>query len=346
MHNSQKIIQISPFAFEHIGGVEKYAEILSEIFSNKIATLEGGKHFEIFEPVTNCSVPKFWQKNFWKIWKNISRENTKIIISHIRFSPTTWFVFLIAKVKKIPYLHIEHGTDFLVHKNFWIKNIAKIVDLTIGKMIVRRADWVVCVSEAWKNWVQDLTNRTEKISVIYRGFSILKKEKIPNPIPKIGFVGRLVWLKNLEILVYSLKNLEKYPWQLEIIGEWEMRWEWGNLAKNLQINNRIKFLWTKNNAWILENFYPNIDIFVNPSLQEWLPTTVIEAMLSGVTVLASDVGGTREIPNISLFEPNEASLTENLKNIFEWKNLIKTKNSHNFSLENMKKDFEKIFKNF
>ncbi len=148
MHNLQKIIQVSPFAFEHIGGVEKYAEILDKMFQNKITTLEGGKHFEIFGPVKNCSVPKFWQKNFWKIWKNISRENTKIIISHIRFSPTTWFVFLIAKAKKIPYLHIEHGTDFLVHKNFWIKNIAKIVDLTIGKMIVRRADWVVCVSEA------------------------------------------------------------------------------------------------------------------------------------------------------------------------------------------------------
>jgi len=44
---------------------------------------------------------------------------------------------------------------------------------------------------------------------------------------------------------------------------------------------------------------------------------VIEAMLSGANVLASDVGGTREIPNITLFEPNEASLTENLKNIFE-----------------------------
>ena len=345
MHNSRKIIQILPFAFEHIGWVEKYAEILNEIFPNEITTIEGWKDFEIFEPVQNCSVPKFWQRNFWKIWKKISRKNTKIIISHIRFSPTTWFVFLIVKAKKIPYLHIEHGTGFLIHQNLWIRNIAKIFDLTIGKIILRWADWVVCVSEAWKTWVQNLMNRTEKISVIYRGFFILKKEKIPNPIPKIGFVGRLVWLKNLEILIHSLKNLEKYPWQLEIIGEWEMLWEWENIAKNLQINNRIKFLWTKNNHWILENFYPNIDIFVNPSLQEWLPTTVIEAMLSGVTVLASDVGGTREIPNISLFEPNETSLTENLKKIFDWKNLPKTKNSHNFSLQNMKHDFEQIFKN-
>ena len=41
MHNLQKIIQVSPFAFKHIGGVEKYAEILNEIFPNEITTIEG-----------------------------------------------------------------------------------------------------------------------------------------------------------------------------------------------------------------------------------------------------------------------------------------------------------------
>ena len=164
-------------------------------------------------------MPKFWQRNFWKIWKKISRKNTKIIISHIRFSPTTWFVFLIAKAKKIPYLHIEHGTGFLIHRNFWIRNIAKIFDLTIGKIILRRADWVVYVSEAGKNWVQNFSHRAGKISVIYRGFSVLQPEKIQNPILKIGFVGRLVSLKNLTILFQALKNLEKYPWALEVVGE-------------------------------------------------------------------------------------------------------------------------------
>ena len=126
---------------------------------------------------------------------------------------------MIAKAKKIPYLHLEHGTGFLIHRNFWIRNIAKIFDLTIGKIILQRADWVVCVSEAGKNWVQNFSNRAEKISVIYRGFSVLQPEKIQNPIPKIGFVGRLVSLKNLTILFQALKNLEKYPWELEIVGE-------------------------------------------------------------------------------------------------------------------------------
>ena len=34
---------------------------------------------------------------------------------------------------------------------------------------------------------------------------------------------------------------------------------------------------------------------MNPSFQEGLPTTVIEALISGCRVIATDVGGTREI---------------------------------------------------
>ena len=40
---------------------------------------------------------------------------------------------------------------------------------------------------------------------------------------------------------------------------------------------------------------PHIDIFVNPSLQEGLPTTVIEALFAQCITVATGVGGTREI---------------------------------------------------
>lgn len=128
-----------------------------------------------------------------------------------------------------------------------------------------------------------------------------------------------------------------------------MRWEWENLAKNLGISDKITWHGKKENSWILENFYPNIDIFVNPSLQEWLPTTVIEAKIAGCKVLATDVGGTNEIPDIFLCEPTEQSIQENLEKIFE-KNLQKNEISEDFknkfSLEKMKENFEKIFEKF
>lgn len=208
---------------------------------------------------------------------------------------------------------------------------------------------MITISKAWENWVKNFANRNEKILTIYRGFDIPQKipQKIPkNPI-KIGFVGRLIPFKNLEILLFSLKNLKHLPWKCTIVGNGEMRWKWEKLTKKLELSDKIEFLGEKSHSWILENFYPNIDIFINPSRQEWLPTTVIEALLAGVRVIATDVGGTREIPDISLCEANIASLTKTLH-----KKIQETAKSQElsqefyekFSLAKMHTNFLKIFR--
>ena len=44
-----------------------------------------------------------------------------------------------------------------------------------------------------------------------------------------------------------------------------------------------------------------MDIFINPSLQEGLPTTVIEALFAECIVVATDVWGTKEISDKSDF---------------------------------------------
>lgn len=230
---NKRIFQISPYRFDHLGGVEKYAEILEKIFQKNSENLEfstfcGGKDFEIIEPVKNCPLPKFWTKNFWNFVKNFKKNPPEIIVSHIRFAPTAWMSFWLAKGLKVPYIHIEHGTGFLVHNNFFIKNIAKIVDLTIGKYILKNADFVITISKSSENWVKNFTGRQEKIQTIYRGFEIneknYKKIKNDSEIIKIGFVGRLIPFKNLGILLKVLKNFEKkFDWKLQIIGDGEMR---------------------------------------------------------------------------------------------------------------------------
>lgn len=163
-------------------------------------------------------MPNFFDKNFWKIFREISNKNTKILISHIRFSPVTWFVFCFAKAKKIPYIHIEHGTGFLVHSNFFVKNIAKIVDLTIGKYILKNADFVVTISKASENWVKNFAGRTKNIKTIYRGFEMKNFIKKSNPLPIIGFVGRFNPYKNVNILIEAIKKIDK-KCKLQIVGD-------------------------------------------------------------------------------------------------------------------------------
>ncbi len=172
----------------------------------------------------------------------MNRENTSIILSHIRFAPTSWLAFWIARKRKIPYIHIEHGTGFLVHRNPFIAGVAKLVDLTIGKYIIRHADRVICVSEAGKKWVSATFGRSENIDVIYRGFDFPKVERIPNATPKIGFVGRLTGLKNVALLIEALSEIKEEEWMLEIVGDGEERKNLEKLTESFSLNDRVIFL--------------------------------------------------------------------------------------------------------
>ncbi len=341
---SKKILQISPYWFEHPGGVEQYAKILQEIFPEKIITFAWWVDFPIIEPITHFPLPKFWKNWFFQIFKNIKKENTEAIISHIRFAPTSWLAFFLARKKWIPYIHIEHGTGFLVHKNPLIALIAKIVDLTISNYIMRNADQVICISQAWKKWVSEtFWIKTEDIKVIYRWFEFPKIERKKNTIPKIGFVGRLTGLKNVQGLIETLPNIQNEKWILEIVGDGEERKNLENLIGKLWLTERIIFLGSRSHDWIMNEFYPSIDIFINPSLQEWLPTTVIEALWMGCQVIATDVWGTNEIANITLVPPhNPKMLNEKIHEKLHTKN-TPIRFGIEFSVEKMKNKFTLIF---
>ncbi len=154
-----------------------------------------------------------------------------------------------------------------MHKNPFIAGIAKLVDLTIGKYIITHADRVICVSEAGKRWINATFGRYD-IDVIYRGFKFPKVERRHNAIPKIGFVGRLTGLKNVALLIEALSEIQEEKWTLEIVGDGEERANLEKLSTSLSVNNRVVFHGAKSHDWIMNEFYPSIDIFVNPSLQE------------------------------------------------------------------------------
>lgn len=339
----KKIIQISPFAFDHPGGVEQYARTLQELFPSEMTTLAGGVDFPIIEPVKHFPFPAFWRWGFWKIFGDINHENTKLIISHIRFAPTAWLAFFLAKTRRIPYIHIEHGTGFLIHKNPLIALVAKIVDLTIGRYIIRHAEKVICISQAGKIWVSETFSRAD-IEVIYRGFSFPKVDRVQNAVPKIGFVGRLTGLKNVAWLLEALSDMKWESWTLEIVWDGEERENIEKLTETLALTERVDFLGARDHEWIMWEYYPGVDIFVNPSLQEWLPTTVIEALGMGCEVIATDVGGTREIEWIELIPADDTiALREVLHVCISTAENIWWKYEDQFWLAEMQEKYEGLF---
>jgi N-acetyl-alpha-D-glucosaminyl L-malate synthase BshA len=86
--------------------------------------------------------------------------------------------------------------------------------------------------------------------------------------------------------------LEQMPARLLMIGDGPLRQECMDLADELEIAGRVQFL---ESTPAIEKFMSVADLFLLPSEQESFGLVALEAMCSGVPVVASRVGGLPEL---------------------------------------------------
>lgn len=142
----------------------------------------------------------------------------------------------------------------------------------------------------------------EKFPIIYNGIDLRKciaKEnyKFHEPI-KILSVGRLEEQKNQQNLIYAIKKMDNIDIELEIIGEGSLKEKLERQIKELNIESKVKLLGSKSDVY---KYLNEADIFILPSKWEGMPITLIEAMGTGLPIIASNVGGIQDmiIDNIS-----------------------------------------------
>ena len=186
-------------------------------------------------------------------------------------------------------MHVEHGSGYVWWYAGYIKFFAWLFDRTLWLRIFRQSDKIITISHTNIPFIKKFTKKP--ITVIYNPITYEPKKSEHNNIPHIGFVGRLVSLKWLEILIRALKHIEHMTWKCTIVWAGDQRTALEKLVKELWLSSRIVFVWLDDRANRIHKF----SIFVNPSYQEGLPTTVIEGLLSKCVVVATDVGGTAEI---------------------------------------------------
>ena len=105
-------------------------------------------------------------------------------------------------------------------------------------------------------------------------------------------VGRLSDQKNLSLLIASLATLENQKYRLRIAGEGVLHKELMRLADEKGITDRVEFLGNVSNV---DELLYDADVFVMSSAWEGLPIAQIEATLSGLPVVVTNVGGCSEI---------------------------------------------------
>lgn len=158
---------------------------------------------------------------------------------------------------------------------------------------------------------------------IYRenGFAASRIEHIPNMIdPKFEvstlqsdekyllYVGSLTENKGVKYLVEALSQLSE-TYRLRIIGDGDRSDDLQELARELEVTNRIEFSGRIPYKHIADA-YANAEMFIHPGIwPEPLNRTILEAMQAGLPVVCTDIGGPPDvIPDKQLLcEPENAT---------------------------------------
>lgn len=172
------------------------------------------------------------------------------------------------------------------------------------------------IYEAWRVVVCSLAMQSElarvfqapadKVRVIPNGIDVsdmhvrkdmeLRRRYAADDEEIILFVGRLVWEKGVDTLLYALRQLVAVRPKVKLIvaGRGPIQEELESLARQLGLTGHVHFVGHVD-AQLRDLLYGVSDVAAFPSRYEPFGIVALEAMAAGVPVIVGDVGGLKEI---------------------------------------------------
>ena len=209
-------------------------------------------------------------------------------------------------------VHGEHGRDMYdIDGTNWKYNLMR----RTARGVVHQ---YIAVSQDLASWLKHTVHvPDDRVSQIYNGVDTakfcprtLEQEAPPmspsQPPPRagegqarcvIGSVGRMAAVKNYPSLVRAFIRLcQQSPnpagLRLVIVGEGPVRAECQALIDDAGLTDQALFPGDRSDT---PDWLRSFDVFVLPSLGEGISNTILEAMSTGLPVIATRVGGTPEL---------------------------------------------------
>lgn len=123
------------------------------------------------------------------------------------------------------------------------------------------------------------------------------RHRSPGETVRILFVSRLILRKGLQFLIDAVPELcqqAQNPFEIRIVGDGPDKAEFLAQIERLGIQRYFRFLGYVEHEK-LPHYYLDADLFVLPSLAEGMPNVVLEAMGSGLPIVATAVAGSEEL---------------------------------------------------
>lgn len=300
----------------------------------------------------------------WKLYRLFRREKPDIVHTHTAKAGSVGR--LAAFLARVPIVvhtfhgHVLHGYFGSLKTRFF---------RTVEKMLARCSTVIIAVSESCR---QDLIHykisTPDHIRMIPLGLELEKFRHSNNgarsscraewgiPVDAFltGIIARLVPIKrHADLLKAVALVLPEFPdaW-FAIIGDGDLRTELEEMSRELGISHRVVFTGFRNDT---ERVYHALDLTVLTSGNEGLPVTVIESLSSGVSVVATRVGGVPELIDEGrtgfIVQPcNPESIADGLKKALRdpektkaMGKLAQEETIANYSSQRLIRDMEKLY---
>ena len=309
----------------HVGGIEivvneQSKRLKTKNFDPTVVTnrIETSKHYSVDGVPVDCyeslntgfrlgipysipTVPSF--PTFVKAIKA-----SRIVHAHGHPYLTSLTAAKLAKICDKPFVLTQHNT-FIDYNNIF-DHVERLNDLTVGRLNLALADKIIAISSATKDYVLRLGAKPSKVKVIYNGVDLArfkpveakraqmrKKLGIPKNATVVLTVRRLVYKNGIDTLIESANNSAKKNPRIVflVVGKGPDIENVRQKIAQLGLSSNFKLAGFVSDV-DLPAYYNAADLFVLPSKSgEGLPLVALEAMASGLPVIATDVGGIREI---------------------------------------------------
>ncbi len=246
--------------------------------------------------------------NFFELfYKQINQSDLVHVHGHPYLS--SLYASKLAKFLGKPVVLTQHNTFIAYESALW-DHVEWLNDATVGKQVIKGSDKILTVSSATRDYVISLGACQEKTKVLRNGVDTNRfkpssvsrqsmKEKLgiaSNAIVMLT-VRRLVYKNGIDTLIESARiALQKNSKLVFLVaGRGPDRDSIQERIQQLGIANDFRLLGFVSDA-DLPAYYNAADIFVLPSKSgEGLPLVALEALSTGLPLIATDVGGISEV---------------------------------------------------
>ncbi len=250
-----------------LGGAQEIVRGLATINNSIVISLNDNNKYSKYSLIPLFKLFKFLKNN----------PDTRIIHSHLLKSKIISYIlsFYFSDMKLV--FH-EHG------------NIRRGYYLYFLKLAQHKVRTFVVINQIQKKYLE---KHLWNINIVYMpnftNIEIVRTPKLNNV--NFGLVGRLVPTKGFDIFLKNYKKCNIGNKKITIYGDGPEKAKLEKIVIDLELEN-VKII---SNITDKKDLYKNIDTLIIPSKHESFGLVAIEAMASGIPVIASGVGGLKEL---------------------------------------------------